>query len=62
MLERQEKRLNAVFCILGAVLAFTGMALEWNALFLGGIVLGALGYLRIRRRLCSARSRNEDRE
>lgn len=62
MLETPEKALNTGLCILGAILAFTGMALDQDAVFLGGIGVGVLGYLRIRKRLREARSQEEDRE
>lgn len=60
MREKPQKALSAGLCILGAILAFTGMVLDRNAVFLGGIGLGALGYLRIRRRLRQERSRKEE--
>lgn len=49
-------------CILGAAGAFAGMLFESRLLFLGGIGVGVLGYLGVRRRLKRALEREEDRE
>lgn len=47
----QNKKINRMSCLVGAIAAFAGIAVDSNVLFVAGLALGVAGYLGIRKGL-----------